>query len=191
MLDKLIFRIIVIFVTFCLGFLMGGLFIVFPFIEKAFWEAKITDYFSLIFTLLVGGGAAYFISHSIEKNNHDAAVIDTLVDKVESELNILEKNLTSFIEKKSLRAYSLNKNDLSQITLSFKIISSILTVIETAVKNKDSRTRELYNALKQSITDDNFTLKPHPFSEIQQKKIQDLFLRFKIQLYNIKISSFK
>ncbi|KIM08767.1 MAG: hypothetical protein KU29_03310 [Sulfurovum sp. FS06-10] len=190
MLEKLIFGFIVVFVTFCFGFLMGGLSMAFPFIEKAFWEAKITDYFSLLLTLVVGGGAAYLVSHTIEKNNHDAIVIDSLIDKLELELSKLQEYTILFLENKSGKNF-VQQEDLSQITFAFKTISSMLTVVENATNNKEKRTRELFDALKASITDKNFTLAMRPFSLIQQKKIQDLFLQFKIQLYNVKISSFK
>ena len=190
MLKKFIFQSILCFVTFSLGFLLGGVALVFPFIEKAFWEAKITDYFSLLVTLVVGGGAAYLVSHTIEKSNHDATVIDSLIDRIELELVKLQEFTTSFIHKKAGKV-KIQQEELSRITFSLKKISSMLTVVEIATTNKEPRTRELYDALKKSITDQNFTLKLCPFNEAQKNRIQDLFLQFTIQLYNIKILSFK
>ena len=189
MLKTIIFQTILFILIFCFGFLIGGVCLVFPFIEKAFFEAKITDYFSLIFTLLVGGGAAYFVGHSIQKSNHDATIIDSLVDKIEKELASLESFTSTLIEKKAVAA-PVQKEDLTKITLSFKTISSLLTVVEKTIKKKEQRTRELFDSLKVAITDENFTLEQAPYTELQKTMIQDLFLQFTIQLCNVKVSSY-
>lgn len=179
-------------IFFSIGFLAGGLSLVFPFIEKAFWEAKITDYFSLIFTVCVGGGAAYFISHSIEKNNHDIGVLDSLLGKVESEYELLYSYTKSFIDKKNSQSDSPVQNDLTKINFSLKKTSQMLSILEEIKQYPfPSQLRESFSSLKMNITDENYNLLPDtPYTGAQINKIDNACIQFLMQLHKAKTVSF-
>lgn len=179
-------------IVFSIGFLAGGLALVSPFIEKAFWDAKITDYFSLVFTVCVGGGAAYFISHSIEKNNHDVGVLDSLLGKIESEYESLYSYTKSFIDKKNSQTDSPVQNDLTRINFSFKKISQMLSILEEMKQYPfPSQLRETFSSLKMNITDENFTLvQLIPYPDEQTNKIDNACIQFLMQIHRAKTISF-
>ena len=179
-------------VSFSIGFLIGGLALVFPFIEKAFWEAKITDYFSLVLTVCVGGGAAYFISHSIEKNNHDVSVLDSLLGKIEFEYELLYTHTKYFIDKKNNTTDSPVQNDLTRINFSLKKISQMLSILEEIKRYPfPSQLRETFSSLKMNITDKNFNLiQLDPYNDEQINKIDNACIQFLMQLHRAKTISF-
>lgn len=186
----LIFLLCVIF--FSIGFLAGGLALVFPFIEKAFWDAKITDYFSLVFTVCVGGGAAYFISHSIEKNNHDVGVLDSLLGKIELEYDLLYSYTKDFIDKKNSSTNPPAQKDLTKINFSLKKISQMLSILEEMKQYSfPSKLRESFSSLKMNITDENFNLVLlTPYTDGQINRIDSACIQFLMQIHRAKTISF-
>lgn len=186
----LIFLLCVIF--FSIGFLAGGLALVFPFIEKAFWDAKITDYFSLVFTVCVGGGAAYFINHSIEKNNHDVGVLDSLLGKIELEYDLLYSYTKDFIDKKNSSINPPTQNDLTKINFSLKKTSQMLSILEEMKQYPfPPQLREAFSSLKMNITDENFNLAQlAPYPDDQANKIDNACIQFLMQIHRAKTISF-
>lgn len=173
-----------------IGFLCGGLSLGFPVFEKAFFESKITDYASVIVTLVVGVFATFFINKSIEKSSHNISVVERIVTSIESELETLYKNVNAFINSKN-EATPPTESEKTNILFLFKRISSLLTVLEGTHPCKDNvNLRDSYQNFKIATTDENFTVNSTRYEKEQLLLIENSFLIFSTNLLRTRAAAY-
>ncbi len=179
-------------ITFFLcGFLCGGLFIVFPSVERSFLEAKVTDYASIITTIMVGIGATYYINRAIGKNAHVAAVVEKLADKIEINLEELHLLVADYItDDRQFDRISMK----NEILLSFKKISNACSCLEENMHFSNVLGGELRGAFieyKKSVTDNPFGINGELYAENLKQQIEEALFRVELLLSKIKFAAYR